>query len=110
MKYAKILAVIVVPVLLAAMFGNAIYSIGNALQLFENGVNYTPIICALSFFSFWGFFVATANLIYPDNNVAAIQEQTTLYTGQEDVIISDAKEPIYVQPCVMQLFHVSKLA
>lgn len=73
MKLLKLSLLIISPILLAAMLGNAAHTITDHLNLLDQGQNYLPLFCAISFFAALFFFVITANIIYPDN-IATIPE------------------------------------
>lgn len=89
MKLLKISLLILVPVLLAAMFGNTLYNIADHSHMLEPGLNYIPLFWAFSFFAFWAFFVPTANLLFPSDIVSTEQKGVS---------------PVpYLQPCVMQV-------
>ena len=85
MKLLKLLALIIVPILCAILFGHAISSIGLNFNFWDASINYIPFICALSFFAFLGFFVMTANVVYP-----------TRYNTTQDVVT-------YTQPCIYSI-------
>lgn len=91
MKYLKIISLFLLPTGWAAMCYLGMDIIGTQFDLFTGIGDYTPLMLLLSAFAFIGFFLLTAENLYPSH--------TIVLPIKRDIAITE------LQPCTFEVIR-----
>lgn len=93
MRHIKIIAAIVLPLIVGAMFATTSYTFADAMGMIEPGLNYTPLFVLIAAAA--AFFMAYATII-------------TLFPVPQLAEIGEPAQPSPLQPCIFTVSDINK--